>query len=203
MITVIDIKIGNIGSVTRALQKIKAPYQVTSDPEVIKTAKKIILTGVGNFREASERIKSSGIDKAIKEKVLKEGTPILGICLGMQLMASTGSEGGVSDGLNLFKGEVKYHRCSSLKLPLPHVGWNKVDNGNLPILKTIPDGSHFYFVHSYELLVEKDVPAATCHYGVDFVAAIQKEHIIGTQFHPEKSQNVGLALLQNFAEGNY
>jgi|TARA_B100001971_G_scaffold116599_1_gene107356 glutamine amidotransferase len=203
LITVIDIKIGNIGSVIRALEKLKIPCRITSDPKVIKDSEKLILTGVGNYREASIRIKSSTIDKAIKKKVLEEKTPILGICLGMQLMTTVGYEGGVSEGLDLLKGKVIYHRCSALNMALPHVGWNKVHCGNLPIFESVPDGSFFYFVHSYELLLKEDIPIATCNYGVDFIAAIQKGNIIGTQFHPEKSQDVGLALLQNFAVGNY
>lgn len=203
MITVIDIKIGNIGSVIRALEKLKIPCRITSDPKVIRDSEKLILIGVGSYVEASARLKSTGIDKAIRKKVLEEKTPILGICLGMQLMATVGMEGGTSQGLDLIKGKVIYHRCSSLNMHLPHVGWNKVSNGNLPIFKTIPDGSHFYFVHSYELLLEESVSVARCNYGIDFIAALQKDNIIGTQFHPEKSQDAGLALLQNFAKGNF
>ncbi len=201
MITVIDIKIGNIGSVVRALEKLKFPYQVTNEPDVICKADKIILTGVGSFREASNRIKSSGIYDVVKQKVLKERTPILGICLGMQLLASSGIEGGKSEGLDLIKGNVKYLRSSTMNMRLPHVGWNNVQSGELSLFESIPENSYFYFVHSYELLLEEDIPVATCNYGVDFVAALQKDNIMGTQFHPEKSQTAGLALLQNFLKG--
>lgn len=201
MITVIDIKIGNVGSVVRALEKLKFPYQVTNDPEVINKSDKIILTGVGSFREASNRIKSSGIYDVVRLKVLNEKTPILGICLGMQLLASGGMEGGESEGLGLIKGKVKYLRCSSMNMRLPHVGWNNVHSGELSLFESIPENSHFYFVHSYELILEEDIPVATCNYGVDFVAALQKDNIMGTQFHPEKSQTAGLALMRNFLKG--
>lgn len=198
MITVIDIKIGNVGSVVRALDKLKFSYQITNDPEVISKSEKIILTGVGSFCEASNRIKSSGIYDVVRQKALYEKTPILGICLGMQLLASVGMEGGECKGLGLIKGKVKYHRCSAMNMHLPHVGWNNVHSGGLSLFESIPENSYFYFVHSYELLLEEDIPVATCNYGVDFVAALQKDNIMGTQFHPEKSQTVGLALMQNF-----
>ncbi|MBT73527.1 MAG: imidazole glycerol phosphate synthase subunit HisH [Gammaproteobacteria bacterium] len=201
MITVIDIKIGNVGSVTRALEKLKFPYQVTDNPELIKKSEKMIMTGVGSYREASNRMKLLGIDSAIRQKVIEEKTPILGICLGMQLLASVGMEGGESEGLGLIKGKVKYHRCTSLDMRLPHVGWNNVHSGDLSLFKSLPENSHFYFVHSYELLLDEDIPIATCNYGVNFVAAIQKDNIMGTQFHPEKSQTAGLSLMQNFLKG--
>lgn len=201
MITVIDIKIGNVGSVVRAIEKLKFPYQVTNDPEIINKSDKIILTGVGSFGEASNRIKSSGIYDVVKQKVLNEKTPILGICLGMQLLASDGMEGGESKGLGLIKGKVEYLRCSSMNMRLPHVGWNNVHSGGLSLFESIPENSHFYFVHSYELNLEEDVPVATCNYGMEFVAALQKDNIMGTQFHPEKSQTTGLALMQNFLKG--
>jgi len=199
LITVIDIKIGNVGSVVRALEKLKFPYQVTNNPEVISKSDKIILTGVGNFREASNRIKSSGIYDVIRQKVLNEKTPILGICLGMQLLSSVGKEGGEeSEGLGLINGKVEYLRSSTMHMRLPHVGWNNVHSGKLSLFESIPENSYFYFVHSYEVLLEEDIPIATCNYGVDFVAAFQKDNIVGVQFHPEKSQTAGLTLMQNF-----
>ncbi len=190
-----------MGSVTRALEKLKFPYQVTDNPELIKKSEKMIMTGVGSYREASNRMKLLGIDSAIRQKVIEEKTPILGICLGMQLLASVGMEGGESEGLGLIKGKVKYHRCTSLDMRLPHVGWNNVHSGDLSLFKSLPENSHFYFVHSYELLLDEDIPIATCNYGVNFVAAIQKDNIMGTQFHPEKSQTAGLSLMQNFLKG--
>ena len=202
MITVIDLKISNVGSVTRALEKLRYPCQVTSNPEVINKSEKIILSGVGSFREASNRIKSIGIYDVVRKKVLNDKTPILGICLGMHLLASVGMEGGKSKGLGLIKGKVRYLRSSSMNMRLPHVGWNNVNSGELSLFESIPENSHFYFVHSYELILEEDIPVATCNYGVDFVAALQKDNIMGTQFHPEKSQTAGLALIQNFVESD-
>jgi len=198
LITVIDIKIGNVASVVKAIEKLGFSYQVTNDPEVINKASKIILIGVGSFREASKRINSSGIYNIVRYKVLNDNIPILGICLGMQLLASNGLEGGVSQGFGLVQGKVEYLRSSSMNLRVPHVGWNKVNSRGLSLFKQIPENSHYYFVHSYELILEEDIPIATCNYGIDFVAAIQKNNIMGTQFHPEKSQTAGLSLIQNF-----
>ena len=116
-------------------------------------------------------------------------------------MASGGMEGGESEGLGLIKGKVEYLRSSSMNMRLPHVGWNNVHSSNLSLFESISENSYFYFAHSYELILEEDIPVATCNYGVDFVAALQKDNIMGVQFHPEKSQIVGLALIQNFLKG--
>jgi imidazole glycerol-phosphate synthase subunit HisH len=201
LITIINLKIGNVGSVVRAVEKLNFRCHVTNDPKVINKSDKIILTGVGSFHEATNRLHSFGIYDVIRKKVLNENTPILGICLGMQLLAYEGMEGGKSKGLGLIKARVKYLRRDSMNLKLPHVGWNNVNFKEMTLFNTINNNSYFYFVHSYELLLEQDIPHAICHYGVDFIAAIQKDNIMGVQFHPEKSQVAGLCLINNFLTG--
>lgn len=201
MITVINLKIGNVASVTRSLQRLGFSCEATDDHWALKKAEKIILPGVGSFKEAMQRLRSSGLSDILKERVLKEKVPLLGICLGMQLLASSGEEGGSSEGLGIIKGRVVYHRAKQLGLRLPHIGWNDVTAEGEGIFSAIPQGSCFYFVHSYEMLPEEAVSLAHSNYGVDFTAAVRKENIWGVQFHPEKSQEHGLRLLKNFCEG--
>lgn len=203
MITVINLRIGNIASVSRALKHLNIPHAVTDKPDEVSGAEKIIFPGVGNFSEAVKRMKHLGIDKALTQRVLIDKVPILGICLGMQLFASSGEEGGVSEGLNFIKGRVAYHRAQGKGLRLPHIGWNDVNFKDFRIFDSIKNNSCFYFVHSYEFVPSEPVKAAYSNYGVDFVAALQKEHIIGIQFHPEKSQEAGLMLIKNFCEGKF
>ncbi len=203
MITVIDLKIGNIASVGNALKSLMVDYVISDKFEDISNADKLIFPGVGNFFEAAKRLKTSGIDKILRNKVLMGKTPILGICLGMQLLASYGEEGGGAEGLNLIQGKVAFHRASTFPLRLPHIGWNDVNGSDLKLFDSIKNGSCFYFVHSYEVLPLENVQIAYCNYGVDFAAAVQKDNIIGVQFHPEKSQEAGLKILKNFCEGNF
>lgn len=203
MTTVINIKIGNIASVSRALKYLKIPHAVTSDPKVVSQAEKLIFPGVGNFFEAVMRLKSLGLYEVLRKRVLEDEVPILGICLGMQLFATRGEEGGGCAGLNFIQGNVVYHHAKQQGLRLPHIGWNDVRADGLRIFEAIPDNSCFYFVHSYEIVPSETVKAAYSNYGVDFVAAVQKGHIIGVQFHPEKSQENGLRLLKNFCEGRF
>jgi len=229
LITVIDLGISNITSVSRALHRLGIDHIVSTGPKDIRRAQQLILPGVGNFAEAARRLRESGLDIILREAVLKEKKPILGICLGMQLFASYGEEGGGAPGLDLIRGKVLYHRASQSNLRLPHIGWNDVHFNGLSIAGTLIDvcttnisnskktnveiltatvntisekvsngNSCFYFVHSYEFMPEEPVKTATSHYGVDFVAAIQKDNILGVQFHPEKSQEAGLKLLENF-----
>ncbi len=200
MITVIDLKICNIASVAWALNRLGVECWVSDNPKDLGQPDKLILPGVGSFSEASSRIKSVGWDVVLKDKVLKEKIPILGICLGMQLFASCGEEGGNSKGLDFIKAKVSHLRSSKSNLRIPHVGWNDVSFSDMPIFDSLEDKSCFYFVHSYEMVLQEQIKAAYCSYGVDFVAAVQKENIIGVQFHPEKSQEAGLKLLENFAK---
>lgn len=203
MITIIDLDIGNVNSVSKALKYLKAEYKITSLVEDVESADKIIFPGVGSFYEAANRMNKTEIKKVLTKKVKEGKTPILGICLGMQLLATTGYEVQKSKGLDFIKGEVKLHRASEENLRLPHIGWNDVNYKDFKFFDSIKNGSCFYFVHSYELIPSEEVKVATANYGVDYLAAFQKDNIMGVQFHPEKSQRVGLQLLKNFCEGRF
>jgi glutamine amidotransferase len=200
MIVVIDYGMGNIGSILNMLKKIDAEGIVSSDPDLIKRADKLILPGVGSFDEGMKNLKASLLIPVIEDKVMKEKTPILGICLGMQLFAKK-SEEGVLDGLGWIDAEVKKFNFRNDGLKIPHMGWNTV-----AVLKRdeflgdMPDPSRFYFVHSYYLVCndKKDALLVT-DYGHPFVSAVKKDNIIGVQFHPEKSHKFGMKLLENFA----
>lgn len=201
MITVIDLHIGNIASVSRALKYLGIEHLVSDDICIIEAADRLILPGVGNFFEASKRLKTTGMFDLLRHKVLDKKIPLLGICLGMQLFATFGEEGGRSEGLNFIKSNILYHRASSKGLRLPHIGWNEIQHEGLKVFDTIPDNSCFYFAHSYEMILSEAVKVAYSDYGISFIAAIQKDNIIGCQFHPEKSQKAGLKLLDNFCKG--
>jgi len=199
VITVIDIDLGNISSVGNALRHLGIPYAVSGDPDAVVSADQLILPGVGNFSEAMKRLEGIGMADVIRRRVLQDGVPILGICLGMQLLAARGEEGGHSRGLGLIEGTVSLLPLEDSALPLPHVGWNEVHyDDNFTLFDSIPDGACFYFVHSYAMVPAEPVEKAYSDYGVQFVAAVRKNGIVGVQFHPEKSQIVGLALLRNF-----
>lgn len=200
MITIIDLKISNIASVSQALKLLEVNHNVSGDLEVIRRADKLIFPGVGNFAKAVRKMEKVGLDKVLKHRVLEEKTPILGICLGMQLFATYGEEGGPCRGLDFIKAKVSYLRSSQVNLRIPHVGWNDVNFSNMPIFDSLETKNCFYFVHSYEMVVQEPAKVAYCNYGVDFVAAVQKDNIVGVQFHPEKSQEAGLALLENFTK---
>jgi len=203
LITVIDLNLGNIASIANALKCLGFNYEIVDMPQAIEKSKKLIFPGVGNFFEAAKRMRANGIDDIIRRKVLEEKIPILGICLGMQLLAATGVEGGVGRGLGLIEGRVSLHRAGRLGLRLPHIGWNDVHWDKFPLFEGINTEPCFYFVHSYEINLAERAEIAHCNYGVEFVAAFQKGHILGVQFHPEKSQEAGLQVLKNYCEGNY
>lgn len=205
MIAIIDYGMGNLRSVANALDFIGADFLITHDKELLKQADKIILPGVGAFRDGIENLKSLNLDDVLREEVMVHQKPLLGICLGMQMLAEKGYEGGEHQGLGLIKGVVQKLEAQGRGLRVPHVGWDdityKKDN---PLFCQIPDHADFYFVHSYHLVCgdAKDI-VATCTYGLEFVAVIQHENIFATQFHPEKSQENGLQVLMNFVDYNY
>ncbi len=195
---VIDYGMGNLRSVAKAVEKSGYSVKVSGEYLDIKRAKKIILPGVGAFGKAMENLKRQGILDVIKEK-LKEGTPYLGICLGLQLLFEWSEEGNVK-GMGVIKGVVKrFPNLPSLKIP--HMGWNQVKlrmEGE-DLFDGIPDNSYFYFIHSYYVIpVEKKIIATTTFYGVEFVSSIKKGNLFACQFHPEKSGKIGLKLLENF-----
>lgn len=198
MITVIDIGLGNVRSVSNALHFLRVDHLVTGDCGAMRNADRLIFPGVGSFSEASTRLFQTGVGQCVQEMVLSKRKPILGICLGMQLLAKEGEEGGISRGLGLIDARVLKLQVPASGCRLPHIGWNDITNNGMTILKGIEDGTCFYFVHSYAMVVNEPCARATCEYGASFNAAVQKGHICGTQFHPEKSRESGLQVLRNF-----
>lgn len=186
---------GNLASVSKALKKIGVQHSISADPEAVKAADKLVLPGVGSFSAAMQNLHSSGLAEAIQERVAAGGVKLIGICLGMQLLATTGYEPAECQGLGLIPGEVVPIEAG---MPVPHMGWNDIRIRNPHYFEGVsyPD---FYFVHSYHF--KPDNPAhiaATTEYGTDLVAAVQNGSVFGCQFHPEKSQQAGLRVLQNF-----
>ena len=203
MITVIDLGISNISSVRRALQHLAVDVVVTNRPSEVGKAEKLILPGVGTFSEGMEKLRSLQLDNVLREMVISENIPILGICLGMQLFAISSEEGGFTKGLGFINAKTCLHRAVQQGLRVPHIGWNDVQDNNLPLFDSIDNNTCFYFIHSYEVVPTEPAKVSYCNYGVDFVAAIQNNNIHGVQFHPEKSQAAGLRLLNNFCAGVY
>ncbi|GAB5045831.1 imidazole glycerol phosphate synthase subunit HisH [Thermodesulfovibrio sp. TK110] len=200
MIAVIDYGMGNIRSVSKALEAVGAQIKITQNSEDIKNARALVLPGVGAFRDCIENLSELGVLQTIKEEIFN-GKPYLGICLGMQILFSESEEFGFCKGLEIFKG-----RVVRFKLPkeykIPHMGWNTVKfKKKNKIVESIPDKSYFYFVHSYYVVPEDEkIIAGVTDYGIDFTSMIVYENIFATQFHPEKSQKTGLKLLRNFVE---
>ena len=201
MIAVIDYGVGNLFSLTSSLKAIGAECVVTSDVDVIRVADKIILPGVGAFEDAKRKLSESGLDKIVIEEA-KSGKPIMGICLGMQMLFERSFEYGVHEGLGLLKGDVVAMEGKLPKeLKIPHIGWNYLNvKAEHPIFKYIKEGDYVYFVHSYYAEGCDDSLLATTDYGKDITAAVAKGNITGCQFHPEKSGDVGLSILRAFAE---
>jgi len=205
MITIIDYQMGNLRSVQKALEFVGAEATVSSDPHEIAAAEKLVLPGVGAFRDAIDELRRRDLESPIRDFVAS-GRPLLGICLGLQLLFETGYEGGTHRGLGIFAGEVvrfqgpRFAGPDALKVP--HMGWNSVTKKSAcPLLDELRDGAHFYFVHSYHVQpADPSVMALTCDYGGDFCAMAWRDNVYATQFHPEKSQADGLKLLRHFAE---
>lgn len=201
MIAVIDYGVGNLFSLTSSLRAIGAECVVTSDEKVIRSAEKIILPGVGAFEDAKRKLSESGLDKVVVDEA-RSGKPIMGICLGMQMLFERSYEYGLHEGLGLLKGEVvaMEGRLPS-ELKIPHIGWNYLSvKKEHPIFKYTKTGDFVYFVHSYYAEGCDDSLLATTEYGREITAAVAKDNITGCQFHPEKSGDVGLSILRAFAE---
>lgn len=202
MIAIIDYNMGNVGSIRNMLKKLGAPAVITSDIEQISNASKLILPGVGAFDAGMTHINRMGLLDILNRRVLEEKVPILGICLGMQLLTA-GSEEGVLPGLGWLEGKtVRFHFEAGSELRVPHMGWNSVKvRRDDSLFRSMVEDAAFYFVHSYHVVCDRDEHVlATTHYGYDFACAVQKGNIMGTQFHPEKSHRYGMQLLKNFAE---
>jgi glutamine amidotransferase len=199
-VLIVDYGLCNLDSVSRAIEECGGSAFVTNQPSAARTASRIILPGVGSFTEGMRSIREMGWDKALTEEVLGSGIPILGICLGMQLLASQGVEGGGMEGLGFIPGQVvRLEKKDEERIP--HIGWNEVHqtSEDIPIFEGIPQGKDFYFVHSYHFCPEdRGHVLATTPYCGSFVSAVGSENILGTQFHPEKSLGIGFQLLKNF-----
>jgi len=203
IVTVIDYGMGNICSVINAIEYLGASVVLTSDPGQIRSADHLILPGVGSFRKAMETLRAKRIDTAIRSAAEANGSRILGICLGMQLLGSHSTEDGDAVGLELIPNRVELFSQEELKdNKLPHVGYNSVRlSESEGLFREIPEDAFFYFNHSYRMLADNLTGRrATCTYGIEFLAAFERDNICGTQFHPEKSQSNGLLLLKNFLE---
>jgi len=199
-VAIINYGMGNLASVRKAFEDIGAEVQITSDPNAIRDANRIVLPGVGAFCEGMERLGDAGLLDILHEAVIKQRKPLLGICLGMQMLASQGFEGGRTNGLDFIPGTVQRLDALSCTLRIPHVGWNEVKyRCEDALFDGIPESSDFYFVHSYAFIPEcNDHLIATTSYGCEIPVVIRNENVFGCQFHPEKSSKAGRQLLINF-----
>ncbi len=201
MIAIIDYGVGNLFSLSSSLKAVGEETVITGDKDIIKKADKLILPGVGAFGDAIEKLKADGLDKLVIEEAVK-GKPLLGICLGMQLLFDKSYEFGEYEGLGLIKGDIvpmKGRLPENLKIP--HIGWNGLMlKGNSPIFKDLKDGDCVYFVHSFYADNCDNSVIATTEYGLNITAAAQNKNIFGCQFHPEKSGETGLKILKAFCE---
>jgi len=198
MIAIIDYGMGNLRSVQKGFEKVGFQAVITGDPEVVRKADKVVLPGVGAFGDAMTNLRTAGMTEVIQETV-NAGKPLLGICLGLQLMFECSEEGGLHEGLKLFPGQVKLLPPG---LKVPHMGWNRIEiQRAVAILKDIPDLSSFYFVHSYYVdPADPAVVTTLTDYGIKFTSIAAAGNIYGIQFHPEKSSILGLTILKNFGE---
>lgn len=196
MIAVVDYGAGNIASVVNALQRIGAPVEVTRDPRVIREADGVIVPGVGAAADTMHHLESLELIPVIRE-VIDAGIPYLGICMGMQVLLTVSQEGGEHRCMDIIPGTVRKLPTGQ---PVPHIGWNAVRQvTDSPLFDDIPDGTEFYFVHSYFVDPEDTSwTGARTEYGVDFTSAVIRGNVMGTQFHPEKSGKMGLRMLANF-----
>jgi glutamine amidotransferase len=202
MIGIVDYGMGNLLSVYSAFDYLGEDVTICVHPEDLSVVDRIVIPGVGAFKNCIERLKSTGFAESLQEHVVKKGKPTLGICLGMQVMARRSFEGGEYEGLGWFDADVIRIPVNEIALRVPNIGWNEISfkqNGSL--FKGIPQGSDFYLVHSYYMCCKdgSDI-AATYPYGIEVTAAVLKDNIFATQFHPEKSQDYGMALLENFVK---
>ncbi len=202
MITIVDYGVGNLFSLISSFQSIGSEVQVTGDAAEIQKAEKIVLPGVGAFRDAAAKLKENGLDQIIKERA-GAGVPILGVCLGMQMLFEKSYEYGEWDGLGLIKGEIRpISDFVPKELKIPHMGWNALSfsEPKHPLFRYLEEGDHVYFVHSYSAVGCEESVIATAEYGGPVTAAAANGNVCGCQFHPEKSGEVGLKILKAFDE---
>jgi glutamine amidotransferase len=208
LVTIIDYGAGNLHSAAKAFERMATPLgitvEVTADPERVRIADRIMLPGVGAFADCKAGLDAvAGMVEVLEQRVIRGGVPFLGVCVGMQLMASEGREKVVTPGLGWIPGAVQKITPSDPALKIPHMGWNTISfQRPHPLFAGIPDGPdglHAYFVHSYHLATERpDTLLATTDYGGSVTACVGRDNLFGTQFHPEKSQALGLQLIENF-----
>ena len=209
MIAIIDYGMGNLRSVQKGFERVGREAVVTSDAKTILSASKVVLPGVGAFPDCMRNLREYGLIEAVLQSI-SSGKPFLGICLGLQLLFTESEEFGISKGLDIIKGRVvrfkgpefDNRQSATNILKVPHMGWNSISiRRRPPALADIPDNSHVYFVHSFHVVPEdKGVIATTTPYGIEFVSSIWKDNVFAVQFHPEKSQTLGLSILKRFGE---
>ncbi len=202
MIALIDYQAGNLGSILNMFKKVGVSVEVSTDPQVIEAADKIILPGIGRFDYCMQALEKSGLIPLLERKILQEKAPCLGICVGYQLMAEFSEEGDYK-GLGWIPAQVRKFRFdTSLNLKVPHMGWNYVRLlKDSAMIASFGEEPRFYFAHSYYVdCKDSSIRLLETDYGISFTAAIQRENLIGVQFHPEKSHKFGMALFKNFAE---
>ncbi|MEK9163086.1 MAG: imidazole glycerol phosphate synthase subunit HisH [Chloroflexota bacterium] len=197
-ISLIDYGIGNLRSVQKALEHVGAQVMLTDDPKIILSAEKVVLPGVGAFGDGMKGLRARNLVEVVKE-VAARGTPLLGICVGMQVMFESSDEMGEHDGLGILTGDVTRFKMTDLKIP--QTGWNQIEPCKESILfHNLPQGSFAYFNHSYYCVAQEEDTLATTDYGGAYSSIVGKGRVYGIQCHPEKSQSVGLTLLRNFVE---
>jgi imidazole glycerol-phosphate synthase subunit HisH len=201
-IAIVNYGMGNLGSVRRAFQDLKAAAFIAEHPAALFDADRIVLPGVGSFAEAMSRLHADGWVEPLSKLVQRDNKPLLGICLGMQLLAASGDEHGPSAGLGFVEGNVRHLDSLGCDLRVPHIGWNDLTFVEQdPLFVHVPQHSDCYFVHSYAFVAtHADSVIASTHYGVPVAAAVRSRHVFGTQFHPEKSSKVGRQILRNFLD---
>ena len=203
-VTIVDYKSGNISSVINSFKKValdKVKIEVTSDLNKIKSSDKVVLPGQGSFKSCTDALNGiSGLVETLNDFVINDKKPLLGICVGLQMFADIGYEETETKGLGWISGKVTKIDNQNGKYKLPHIGWNEINIlKDSRIFKDIKDKSHMYFVHSYEFVPnDKNVVSATTNYSSNHVCAVEKDNIFGTQFHPEKSDKIGLKIIDNF-----
>ncbi|HDH12945.1 MAG TPA: imidazole glycerol phosphate synthase subunit HisH [Nitrospirae bacterium] len=199
MIAIIDYGMGNLRSVEKGFLKVGVDVRVTNRPEDVDNADGVVLPGVGAFKDCMQELANLDLVDAVAD-VIRKGKPYLGICLGLQVLFSESEEFGKCRGLDIFRGKVVRFEKSGLKIP--QMGWNQLNiKNNNPLFNGIPDKSYFYFVHSFYVAPEDNsIIATTTDYGVEFTSSVRKDNIFAVQFHPEKSQALGLRLLKNFGD---
>lgn len=205
MIVVIDYDMGNLKSIANAFKALGVAIEVSGEPAVLARAAAIVLPGVGAFGDGMRNLERRGLLPVLHEKVMRDRTPYLGICLGMQFLGDVGLEHGEHKGLGWIPGRCERIRPADPSIKVPHMGWNElhIERAGSPLLADIAEGTAFYFLHGYHFLPAESAREgvlATAQHGGALVAAVQREHVYGVQFHPEKSQGAGLKVLRNFAD---